>query len=74
MPNNRIFYACQAVFIGKTGHTPAAPDSAGKFLQGVQSVGITSNFTLDQAFELGQIENQDYNLLVLYSGMYSQYL
>ena len=56
MPNNRIFYACQAVFIGKTGHTPAAPDSAGKFLQGVQSVGITSNFTLDQAFELGQIE------------------
>ena len=56
MANNRIFYACQAVFIGKTGHTPAAPASAGRFMQGVQSVGITSNFTLDQAFELGQIE------------------
>jgi hypothetical protein len=56
MPNNRIFYACQAVFIGKTGHTPATPASAGRFMQGVQSVGITSNFTLDQAFELGQIE------------------
>ena len=56
MPNNRIFYACQAVFIGKTGHTPAAPAAAGRFMQGVQSVGITSNFTLDQAFELGQIE------------------
>jgi len=59
MPNNRIFYACQAVFIGKTGHTPAAvgsPSTAGRFMEGVQSVGITSNFTLDQAFELGQIE------------------
>ena len=59
MANNRIFYACQAVFIGKTGHTPAAvgsPATAGRFMQGVQSVGITSNFTLDQAFELGQIE------------------
>jgi len=59
MANNRIFYACQAVFIGKTGHTPAAvgsPTTAGRFMQGVQSVGITSNFTLDQAFELGQIE------------------
>ena len=56
MANNRIFYACQAVFIGKTGHTPDAPAAAGRFMQGVQSVGITSNFTLDQAFELGQIE------------------
>ena len=59
MANNRIFYACQAVFIGKTGHTPVAvgsPTTAGRFMQGVQSVGITSNFTLDQAFELGQIE------------------
>jgi hypothetical protein len=59
MPNNRIFYACQAVAIGKTGHTPAAvgsPATAVRFMQGVQSVGITSNFTLDQAFELGQIQ------------------
>tara|TARA_Y100001937_G_scaffold128249_1_gene203556 strand:- start:2732 stop:3814 length:1083 start_codon:yes stop_codon:yes gene_type:complete len=59
MANNRIFYACQAVFIGKTGHTPAAvgsPSTAGRFMEGVQSVGITSNFTLDQAFELGQIQ------------------
>jgi hypothetical protein len=59
MPNNRIFYACQAVAIGKTGHTPQAvgsPATAVRFMQGVQSVGITSNFTLDQAFELGQIQ------------------
>lgn len=56
MPNNRIFYACQAVFIGKTGHTPNAPAGSGRFMEGVQSVGITSNFTLEQAFELGQIQ------------------
>ena len=55
--NNRIFYACQAVAICKTGHTPAAGLGANaRFAKGVQSVGITSNFTLDQAFELGQIE------------------
>ena len=56
--NNRIFYACQAVVITKTGHMP---DTLGignnlSVLRGVQSVGITSNFTLDQAFELGQID------------------
>ena len=55
--NNRIFYACQAVAICKTGHTPAAGLGANAaMMKGVQSVGITSNFTLDQAFELGQIE------------------
>jgi hypothetical protein len=55
--NNRIFYACQAVAICKTGHTPLAGLGANAaMMKGVQSVGITSNFTLDQAFELGQIE------------------
>jgi hypothetical protein len=55
--NNRIFYACQAVAICKEGHTPAAGLGANAaMIKGVQSVGITSNFTLDQAFELGQIE------------------
>ena len=33
-----------------------SPSTAVRFMQGVQSVGITSNFTLDQAFELGQIQ------------------
>jgi len=56
--NNRIFYACQAVAIMKTGHMPTTTITSanGRFAKGVQSVGITSNFTLDQAFELGQIE------------------
>lgn len=51
--NDRIFYAVQAVVIAApTGETPAA---AG-IVRGLQSVGLNSNFTLDQVFELGQLE------------------
>ena len=50
--NDRIFYACQAVAIVKTGHTPAT----GNIARGLQSVGMNSNFSLDQIFEIGQLE------------------
>lgn len=50
--NDRIFYACQAVAIVKTGVTPTAPNIA----RGLQSVGMNSNFSLDQIFEIGQLE------------------
>lgn len=57
MPNNRIFYACQAVGIAKTGATPRTlADTTFRMMQGVQSVGINTNFTLEQVFELGQVE------------------
>ena len=51
MPNQRIFYACQAVAI-------EAPQAGGtvEVAHGVQSVGVTTNFSLEQAFELGQIQ------------------
>ena len=52
MANNRIFYACQAVAIVPTGVTPGAAHIA----KGVKSVGINTNFSLEQAFELGQVE------------------
>ena len=50
--NQRIIYSCQAVGVGPTGAdlTTVVP------VHGVQSVGITTNFNLEQAFELGQIE------------------
>lgn len=50
--NQRIIYSCQAVGVGPTGTdlTTVIP------VHGVQSVGITTNFNLEQAFELGQIE------------------
>lgn len=54
MANNRIFYACQAVAIAPcfTAHS----DANTAIVHGVQSVGITTNFNLEQAFELGQIQ------------------
>ena len=51
--NQRIFYACQAVVICPRGTTNPLEDHVA---HGVQSVGMTSTFTLDQVFELGQIE------------------
>ena len=51
--NNRIFYACQAVAITNHGDSSVG---AGEMVHGLQSVGITTNFNLEQAFELGQIE------------------
>ncbi len=51
--NNRIFYACQAVnIVSSTGGTVAAAGT----VRGVQSVGMSANFTLDQVFEMGQLE------------------
>lgn len=51
--NQRIFYACQAVAIAPRGTTAI---TAAHIVHGVQSVGMTSTFTLEQVFELGQLE------------------
>ena len=52
MANNRIYYAIQQVGFHK--HTDG---SGGTYAaaSGVQSVGITTNFNLEQVFELGQL-------------------
>lgn len=55
MPNNRIFYACQAVAIAKSGQ-PTNSGNEFRIMKGVQSVGLNTNFTLEQVFELGQVE------------------
>lgn len=47
--NLRIFWACQQVAMAADGTSTFVP------LHGVQSVGITTNFNLEQVFELGQI-------------------
>ena len=54
MANNRIFYACQAVAIAPcfVAHT----NGNTILVHGLQSVGVTTNFNLEQAFELGQIQ------------------
>lgn len=47
--NNRIFYAIQQVGIAEMNTT------AFQFIHGVQSVGLTTTFNLEQVFELGYL-------------------
>ena len=52
MPNNnRVFWACRAVFTAPHGDDGSFP----YLLKGVQSVGITTTFNLEEVFELGQL-------------------
>ena len=53
MANQRIFYAVQAVAIAPRGTAAVQPIHV---VHGLQSVGMSSTFTLDQVFEMGQIE------------------
>lgn len=55
MSNNRLFYACQALAIAKTGHNSTASTQF-EVMKGVQSAGVNTNFTLEQVFEYGQVE------------------
>lgn len=51
MANNRIFYACQAV-----GIKPCYLADEITVVHGAQSVGISTSFNLESAFELGMIQ------------------
>jgi hypothetical protein len=53
--NNRIFYATQAVAL-KPQSSDGTLYAEWYFPRGVQSVGVTTNFGLEQVFQLGQIE------------------
>lgn len=60
MPNNRIFYAVQAVKIKPCQVTNnVATYGTERILRGLQSVGITTNFNLEQIYQLGQLELYD---------------
>ena len=50
MANNRIYYATQKVGI-KPNSTPDIPYHT---IKGVQSVGMATNFNLEQVFQIGQ--------------------
>ena len=55
--NNRILYSCQVPSIVAHGAGKNTGNKQkGGMVHGVQSIGITTNFNLEQAFELGQIE------------------
>lgn len=50
--NQRIFYACQAVAVAPRGTSTV---TSSHIVHGLQSVGMTSTFTLEQIFEMGQL-------------------
>jgi len=52
MANSRVYYAIQQVSFGKNSSGGAG---ARHVAHGVQSVGITTTFNLEQVFELGQL-------------------
>lgn len=53
MANKRIFYAVQQVGIAPIGITTFGSSHT---IHGLQSVGINTNFNLEQIFEIGQLE------------------
>jgi|TARA_B100000085_G_scaffold284805_1_gene318871 hypothetical protein len=53
--NNRIYYPVQQVAFRKPKSGAGSGASAAREAHGVQSIGITTTFNLEQAFELGQL-------------------
>ena len=59
MASKRTYWAITALGIGPEGGSSAATGpkvKEAKYLHGVQSVGISTNFNLEQVFQLGQLE------------------
>lgn len=60
MANVRTFYACQKVSFGApSGSADTNPTQNYTTLNGVQSVGITTNFNLDPVYQLGRLNPGD---------------
>jgi hypothetical protein len=57
--NNRIYYATQAVALKGQNADGTSVDSNWYYPRGLQSVGITTNFGLEQVFQIGQLELYD---------------
>lgn len=57
--NNRIYYASQAVQLLPTNSDTTSNYGDWIVPQGLQSVGMTTNFNLEQVFQLGQLELYD---------------
>ena len=61
--NSRVFWACTGIFFCREGDVaPAITDAhtGCNIAYGVQSVGITTTFNLEQVFELGQFGLYEY--------------
>lgn len=56
---NRIYYACQSVQLNGPSGTSTVSNAAWDTVQGLQSVGMTTNFNLEPVYQLGQLELYD---------------
>ena len=56
MASKRTYWAITALGIGPEGVNDGDGVATAKYLNGVQSVGISTNFNLEQVFQLGQLE------------------
>lgn len=59
MANVRTFYACQKVALGAPSGSDGGVSQDYKVLNGIQSVGITTNYNLDPVYQLGRLEPGD---------------
>lgn len=56
---NRLFYAVQSVQINGPSGTEVPKNTAFDTVQGLQSVGMNTNFNLEPVYQLGQLELYD---------------
>ena len=60
MANNRVYYAVQGVRLRGPSGTNVAPKNTGwDRVQGLQTVGINTNFNLEPIYQMGQLELYD---------------
>lgn len=57
--SNRIYYACQSVQLAGPSGTKATKNTEYDTIQGLQSVGMQTNFNLEPVYQLGQLSLYD---------------
>lgn len=57
--NNRVYYACQSVQLNGPSGLTTATNTAWDTVQGLQSVGLNTNFNLEPIYQLGQLDLYD---------------
>ena len=60
IPNDRIFYACQAVLVvdRNTATVDGPTDAPSKYLTGVQSIGVNTNAPSSSLLDVGRFQRQ----------------
>jgi len=56
--NDRIFYACQAVYTGARYTTKSANPVSASYLKGVQSIGVSKEVTRESYPDIGRFQNE----------------